>query len=128
MATKSSQVAPWHEPGPLAGMAPVMSSRSTLRYDSACAEFVRAAVGIRRRFAAGRARSEAAIDAVAVAVVGDDEDALFRLRGALPTQRRGKNGDRDHGTHEIPPAGAGSAAKLALAINMKNATMELTLH
>jgi 3-(3-hydroxy-phenyl)propionate hydroxylase len=31
MATNSSQWAPWQEPGALAGIAPVMSSRSTLR-------------------------------------------------------------------------------------------------
>ena len=34
MATKSSQLEPWQDG--LAGMAPVMSSRSTLRYESAC--------------------------------------------------------------------------------------------
>ena len=37
MATKLSHVPPLHEPGPLDGMAPVMSSRSTLLNDSACA-------------------------------------------------------------------------------------------
>ena len=37
MATKLSQALPLQEPGPLVGMAPVMSSRSTLRNDSAWA-------------------------------------------------------------------------------------------
>jgi len=36
MATKSSQALPLQEPGPLEGMAPVMSSRSTLWNDKAC--------------------------------------------------------------------------------------------
>ncbi len=66
------------------------------------AELVVAAVRIRRRYAAGRARCQAKVDAVAVDVVGDDEDALFRLRGGCTKQHSGKSGRRDHGTHGTP--------------------------
>ena len=79
MATKLSQVPPWHEPGPLVGMAPVMSSRSTLLNDSACANSRDLQYEFATAVAAFRAGGEAAVDAVAVGIVGDDEDALFRL-------------------------------------------------
>src|SRR5438270_10018632 len=48
----------------------------------------RLAIGVRDRSPAGRTGGETAVDAVAVGVVGDDEDALLRLGG----DAAGKNG------------------------------------
>ena len=75
------------------------------------AEFVGAAIGIRRGGAAGRARGEAAVDAIAVAVIGNDEQPLLGLRGAGGGQHGRKDGKCDRTTHEIPTPGRGSAAK-----------------
>ena len=80
MATNSSQLAA-AAGAVVVGTAPVISSLSTLRNDDACGELARLAIGGRGGGAAGRAGGEAAVDAVAVGIVGDDEDALFRLRG-----------------------------------------------
>src|SRR5579862_4054244 len=66
-------------------------------------EIARLAVRIRHRRAARRAGGEAAVDAVAVGIVGDDEDALFRLCGSRAEEHQGSGGD--HETHEIPPNG-----------------------
>src|SRR6476660_8765084 len=48
--------------------------------------FVGAAIGIRDSLAARRAGREAAVDAVAIAVIGDDENPLFRMSGACAKQ------------------------------------------
>ena len=102
MATKLSQLPPLQVLGSLVGMAPVMSSRSTLRNDSACANCARLAIGACHRRAARRARSEAAVDAVAVAVIGDDEHPLFGLRRG-GSKKHGRGGaDRNHETHRSP--------------------------
>ena len=90
MATKSPQLAPWQAPGPLVGIAPVMSSRSTLRNDSACPNSCVWQYGVRRSGATGRAGREAAIDAIAVAAIGDDEDAFLGMCGAGGAQDGGK--------------------------------------
>jgi len=90
-------------------------------------ELARAAIGIRCCFAARRAGSKASIDAIAVAVVGDDEHPPFRLRSACRCERRGEYGNRDDGTHG-PPNRRPKRRKTRVAINTKNATMELTLH
>jgi hypothetical protein len=63
-------------------------------------EFVRVAVCIRRGLPAGCARCKAAIDAVTVGVIGDDEYPLFGLRGA-GAEKHGRDGD-NHQTHESP--------------------------
>ena len=54
MATKLSQLPPLQAPGPLVGMAPVMSSRSTLRNDSAWANSREWQYEFATVFAAGR--------------------------------------------------------------------------
>src|ERR1700733_6687933 len=56
-------------------------------------EFVGAAIGICRGGAAYRAGGEAAIDAIAVAVMGYDKKAFFRLRGRSSQDR----GSDSHG-------------------------------
>jgi hypothetical protein len=66
------------------------------------AEFVRVAVGVRRGSATGLAGREAAVDAVGVAVAGDDEYALFRMRCAGAEQDGGRNYGGDRGTHRTP--------------------------
>ena len=58
-----------------------------LRDRSRLGEFVGVAIRVRHRGAAARARRQAAVDAVAVRIVGDDEDALFSTCGAGAKQR-----------------------------------------
>src|ERR1019366_7642006 len=63
-------------------------------------ELVRLAIGVGRRRAAFVARCEAAVDAIAVAVIGDDEHAPFRLRGAGETDaQNGGEADQEY-THD----------------------------
>ena len=90
------------------------------------AEFVRAAVGIRRGGAAGRAGGEAAIDAIAVAAIGDDENALLSVCGAGAGQYGGEYGGRDRWNAWNPQRGA-EAPQNGVAMKMKNATGELRL-
>ncbi len=60
-----------------------MSSRSTLLKEVASSEFTGLAVGVGGRGAAHLApEGEAAVDAVAAGIAGDDEHAPFRLRAA----------------------------------------------
>ena len=66
-------------------------------------EFAPAAVGVRDRRAARRARGEAAIDAIAVGIVGDDEEALFRMSGSSTKEHSSDGGGRDHGAHGGTP-------------------------
>jgi hypothetical protein len=70
-----------------------LSVRQRLR-ELACA-----AVRVRRRLAAGFAGREATVDAVAVGVVGDDENALVRFGGGSSKEDCRESGGRDHGTH-----------------------------
>ena len=65
-------------------------------------EFVCAAIRIGGRLTAGRAGREAAIDAVAVAVVGDDENALLRMCGAGAEQKSSAKSSRDAWNAWIP--------------------------
>jgi len=51
------------------------------------------------RRSALRAAGEATIDAVAVGIVGDDEDPLFCLRGGKGGDDRAKDRDGKQGTH-----------------------------
>src|SRR5207237_701663 len=61
-------------------------------------EFPRLAVGGCGSGAAPGAGSEAAVDAVAVSVVGDDEYAFFRLRGRRAEQQ-GEGDSGEEGSH-----------------------------
>ena len=99
MATNCSQLPPRQAPL-LAGIAPVISSLSTLRNDERLGELARLAVGGRGGGAATGAGGEAAVDAVAVGVVGDDEDALFRLRGR-GAEQHGEGEGGEEGSHRI---------------------------
>jgi len=65
-------------------------------------ELARPAVRVRRRPAAGFARSEATVDAVAIGIVGDNENALVRLGGCSSKEDCRESGGRDHGTHKTP--------------------------
>src|SRR5262245_64616344 len=55
-------------------------------------EVARLAIGSGDRDPAGRAGGEATVDAVAVRIVGDDESALFPLRGS--TEDSARNDER----------------------------------
>src|ERR1700756_4182874 len=68
------------------------------------AELMRMAVGGRRRAAAALAGRQAAVDAVAVRIVGDDGDALFR-----PCRRRRADDRRKRENRESDPHGWRSA-------------------
>src|ERR1700733_15289155 len=76
--------------------------------------FVCAAVGIRGSLAAGRAGREAAIDAVAVVVVGDNENALFRMSGTGAEQKNNPQSSRDRGTHASPKPERSSRSSAAM--------------
>ncbi len=81
MATKRLQLPPLQGLESSVGMAPVMSSRSTLRNEFGLREVVRAAIRIGYRLAARRAGGEAIVDPIAVGMTGDDEKPLFGVGG-----------------------------------------------
>ena len=63
-------------------------------------ELVRLAIGVGRRRAALVAGRQAAVDAIAVAVIGDDEHAPFRLRGAGETDAQNGGESDQECTHD----------------------------
>src|SRR5664279_4357745 len=63
-------------------------------------ELVRLAIGVGRRRAALVTGSQAAVDAIAVAVIGDDEHAPFRLRGAGETDAQNGGEADQECTHD----------------------------
>jgi len=65
------------------------------------------AIGVRHRGAAARIGSQAAVDAVIVGVIGDDEDVSLGLGGAV--EKQGYNGDYgEHATHGSPTHAIGN--------------------
>src|SRR5580693_2912473 len=77
-------------------------------------EFVGAAIGIRRGGAAYRAGGEAAIDAIAVAAIGDDKKTLPSLRCRSSQDRGGDSHACHQEPHETPRAAATTAASIGL--------------
>ena len=124
MATNCSQLPP-RQSALLAGIAPVISSLSTLRNEERLGELARLAVGGGDGRAAMGAGGEAAVDAVAVGVVGDDENVFFRLRGG-GAEQHGKATVARRDRMGSPEAfGPGSVHRGEWAGNVKASLTEL---
>ena len=104
IATRLSQRPPWQPPDASFGIAPVMSSRSTLRKEVAAANLMTAAIGIGGGRAAFGPGHQAAVDAVVAGIGADDEHVpVARLRGGRQAEAQ-DGGKTDHkGAHGLAP-------------------------
>src|SRR5262249_40284018 len=89
-------------------------------------EVARLAIGGRHRGPAACPARQTAIDAIAVGIVGDDEDALFSLRGDVAEEdsRKGQHGGKS--AHGLTPARLDAPGSVRLENACKTVAVPLT--